>query len=174
MMYGMINRMPSYLIQSVKLSTIVQGQITAIGGLAFLVGSIGGSYIVGKFFFGKEKTVIGIAAILAAVSLFLASLSSDSVLITIALAAGEFFSAMTFVTLMSLPAKRFAPHKFGPSYAIVATGGILGGIVSPTLIGLLVDMANSAYFMVFVSFLILGALMFLWSRFIPKQSKENA
>ena len=174
MMYGMTNWMPSYLIQSVKLSTIVQGHITAIGGLAFLVGSIGGSYIVGKFFFGKEKTVIGFAAIMAAVSLFLASLSADSGMITIALASGEFFSAMTFVTLMSLPVKRFAPHKFGPSYAIVATGGILGGIVSPTLIGLLVDMANGAYFMVFVYFLILGALMFLWSRFIPKQSKENA
>ena len=111
---------------------------------------------------------------MAAVSLFLASLSADSGMITIALASGEFFSAMTFVTLMSLPVKRFAPHKFGPSYAIVATGGILGGIVSPTLIGLLVDMANGAYFMVFVYFLILGALMFLWSRFIPKQSKENA
>ncbi|MBC6499791.1 hypothetical protein H7R52_18625 [Weissella confusa] len=30
MMYGMINWMPSYLIQSVKLSTIVQGHITAM------------------------------------------------------------------------------------------------------------------------------------------------
>lgn len=168
MMYGMLNWMPSYLIQSVGLSTIVQGHITAIGGAAFLVGAIGGSYIVGKFFFGKEKTVIGIAGMLGALSLFTASMSTDTGLITVALSLGEFFCATTFVTLMSLPVKRFAAHKFGPSYAIVATGGILGGIVSPTLIGLLVDMASGAYFMVFIYFVILGALLFVLSRFIPK------
>lgn len=168
MMYGMLNWMPSYLIQSVGLSTIVQGHITATGGAAFLVGAIGGSYIVGKFFFGKEKTVIGIAGMLGALSLFAASMSTDTGLITVALSLGEFFCATTFVTLMSLPVKRFAAHKFGPSYAIVATGGILGGIVSPTLIGLLVDMASGAYFMVFIYFVILGALLFVLSRFIPK------
>lgn len=55
MMYGMINWMTPYLIQSAGLSTIVQGHIAAVGGAAFLVGTIDGSYIVGKFFFGKEK-----------------------------------------------------------------------------------------------------------------------
>ncbi|SJZ72147.1 Sugar phosphate permease [Pilibacter termitis] len=158
LMYGAVNWIPSFLTGAKGMSLTQAGSITSIVGFFFLLGAILGSFIVGKKFAGNEKNVISICASLSAIFLLLAYFMPTTSLLTMCLGLGDLFCSTTFVTLMSLPLKRFAQEVFAPSYALVATGGILGGVVSPSLIGILVQASNGGYFPVFCYFAILGVL----------------
>ncbi|GFH41865.1 MFS transporter [Lactococcus hodotermopsidis] len=172
-MYGVINWTPSFLTSDkVGFSLIQQGNMTSFIGIFFLVGSLGGSYIIGKFFADKERDAITIFAIIGSIALFLAyQIPHGGAInmwpITLCLAIGDLCYSAGFVILMSLPLKRFKPAEFAPSYACVATGGILGGFIAPYLIGFLVEKTGS-YASVFTFFLVTGLLFALAIRFVPK------
>ncbi|MFD1900253.1 hypothetical protein GQR36_09875 [Enterococcus termitis] len=70
----------------------------------------------------------------------------------------NFFLIISFVSMMSIPLKIFEGATFAPSYSTLATGGILGGFVAPTLIGELVEASGGQYISTFYFFLVVGLL----------------
>lgn len=172
-MYGVINWTPSFLTsEEVGFTLTQQGKMTSIAGLCFLIGSLGGSFIVGKYFADKERDIITVFGILGSIALFIAYQiphggAMNMVPITLCFALGDLCYAIAFVTLLSLPLKRFKPAEFAPSYACMATGGILGGFIAPYSIGFIVE-KTGGYASVFTSFLIVGLLFAIAIRFLPK------
>lgn len=172
-MYGVINWAPSFLTSDeVGFTLTQQGKMTSVAGAFFLIGALGGSYIVGKFFSDKERDVITFFAILGSVALFSAFQvphggAINMVPMTICFAIGDLSYAIAFTTLLSLPLKRFKPEAFAPSYACVAMGGISGGFIAPYSIGFLVE-KTGGYASVFTSFLVVGLLFAVAIRFVPK------
>lgn len=172
-MYGVINWTPSFLTSDeVGFTLTQQGKMTSVAGAFFLIGALGGSYIVGKFFADKERDVITVFAILGSVALFTAfhiphGGAINMIPMTICFAIGDLSYAVAFTTLLSLPLKRFRPTEFAPIYACVAMGGILGGFIAPYSIGFLVE-KTGGYASVFTSFLIVGLLFAFAIRFVPK------
>ncbi|GHU42453.1 MFS transporter [Bacilli bacterium] len=172
-MYGVVNWTPSFLTSDeVGFSLTQQGKMTSITGACFLIGSLGGSFIVGKYFLNKERLVIAVTTLAGSATLFLAyqmphGNAINMIPITLCFAFAEFCYATAFVSLVSLPLKRFKPTEFSPSYAFMATGGILGGAIAPYLIGALVEKTGS-YATVFTLFLILGLLSAIVIFFVPK------
>ncbi|GAB2023359.1 MFS transporter [Pseudolactococcus yaeyamensis] len=172
-MYGVINWTPSFLTSNeVGFSLTQQGNMTSITGVCFLIGSLGGSFIVGKYFLNKERLVIAVTTLVGSATLFLAyqiphGNAINMIPITLCFALAELCYATAFVSLVSLPLKRFKPAEFSPSYAFMATGGILGGAIAPYLIGALVEKTGS-YATIFTLFLILGLLSTIVIFFVPK------
>lgn len=172
-MYGVINWAPSFLTSDeVGFTLTQQGKMTSVAGAFFLIGALGGSYLVGKYFADKERDIITVFAILGSVALFTAFQiphggAINMVPMTICFAIGDLSYAIAFTTLLSLPLKRFKPAEFAPSYACVAMGGILGGFIAPYSIGFLVE-KTGGYASVFTSFLVVGLLFAVAIRFVPK------
>src|SRR5574337_914634 len=110
-MYGVINWTPSFLTSDeVGFTLTQQGKMTSVAGAFFLIGALGGSYIVGKFFADKERDVITVFAILGSVALFTAfhiphGGAINMIPMTICFAIGDLSYAIAFTTLLSLPLK---------------------------------------------------------------------
>lgn len=169
LLYGLSNWMPSYLTSELGLSLQNAALVSSISGLFMLIGSIGGSYVVGRFFYRKEKYVVILTSIIGASCLFSCYYISSYVYLSVLLGIASFFLILSFVTLMSIPLRIFEGELFAPSYGTLATGGIIGGFVSPILIGQLVDLSDGKYLMMFLLFLILGLLTALSILFIKHE-----
>lgn len=168
-LYGLVNWVPSFLTGERGLDLNGAAVISSVGGLFMLIGSIGGSYVVGRFFQHREKAVVAISAILGALSAFGSYYSQNLVLLAIILGLANFFLIISLVTLMSIPLRIFEGAKFAPSYATLATGGILGGFVSPMVIGKLVELSNGQYISTFFFFLVVGLLTAVTVMFIKQK-----
>ncbi|MBO0440655.1 MFS transporter [Candidatus Enterococcus ikei] len=169
LLYGLSNWVPSFLTGERGLDLNSAAVISSVGGLFMLIGSIGGSYVVGKFFQHKEKTVVAIAAMLGAFSAFGSYYIENLVLLAIVMGIANLFLIISFVTMMSIPLRIFEGAKFAPSYGTLATGGILGGFVSPTVIGKLVELSNGQYITTFLFFLVVGLLTAVTFMFIKQK-----
>lgn len=169
LLYGLSSWTPSFLIAEHGLDLNSAAIINSVGGLFMLIGSIGGSYIVGRYFQNKEKVVVAITAVLGAISAFSFYYIGNLVLLAIVMGFANFFLVISFVTLMSIPLRIFEGAKFAPSYGTLATGGILGGFVSPMFIGKLVEMSNGQYISTFIFFLVAGLLTAITIMFIKQK-----
>lgn len=169
LLYGLSNWLPSFLTGERNLALNKAAIISSVGGVFLLLGSIGGSYVVGYFFQGKEKIVVAATAVIGALLAFSAYFVVNLTLLAIVIGFASFFLIISFVTMMSIPLKIFAGEKFAPSYATLATGGILGGFVSPTLIGTLVELSNGQYITTFIFFLVVGLLSAMTILFVKQK-----
>ena len=169
LLYGFSNWLPSFLTGERGLALNSAALISSVGGFFLLVGSIGGSYVVGRFFQGKEKLVVAATAVIGATLAFSAYFIANLTLLAIVMGFANFFLIICFVTMMSIPLKIFTGAKFAPSYATLATGGILGGFVSPTLIGALVELSDGQYITTFIFFLVVGVLSAITILFIKQK-----
>lgn len=169
LLYGLSSWVPSFLTGERGLDLNGAAVVSSVGGLFMLIGSIGGSYVVGRFFQHKEKAIVAITAVLGAISAFGSYYIGNLVLLSIVMGLANFFLIISFVTMMSIPLRIFEGAKFAPSYGTLATGGILGGFVSPTLIGKLVELSNGQYISTFIFFLAVGLLTAVTIMFIKQK-----
>ena len=88
--------------------------VSSIAGVFSLVGAVGGSYIVGRFFHNKEKIVVSVMSILGTASIFAAYFASSVALLTVLMGIANFLLTLTFVSMMSIPLKIFTGSKFAP------------------------------------------------------------
>lgn len=172
-LYGLINWLPSFLTDQIGLTLNQAASVSSIAGVFSLIGAVGGSYIVGRFFQNREKIVVSVTSILGVFAAFLVYFVSSTVLLTFLLGIANLLLTITFVSLMSIPLKIFSGSKFAPSYATLSTGGIMGGFVSPILIGFLVKMSNGLYISTFIFFLIMGILTALIILVLNTNTKEE-
>lgn len=172
-LYGSINWMPSFLTEQAGLTLNKAASVNSIAGIFSLIGAIGGSYIVGKFFHNKEKLVVSVTGVLGTIALFSVYFVSSVLLITLLMGLANFLLTITFVSLMSIPLKIFSGAIFAPSYATLATGGIVGGFVSPMLIGFLIKLSNGSYITTFMFFLIMGILTTMTILTLSTHTKEE-
>ncbi|MFD2306367.1 MFS transporter [Enterococcus termitis] len=157
-LYGLSNWLPSFLTEARGLDLNGAALISSVGGFFMLIGSIGGSYVVGRFFQNREKSVVAITAILGTLATFASYFIGNLVLLALVMGLANFFLIISFVSMMSIPLKIFEGATFAPSYSTLATGGILGGFVAPTLIGELVEASGGQYISTFYFFLVVGLL----------------
>ncbi|GGC86811.1 MFS transporter [Enterococcus wangshanyuanii] len=168
-LYGLSNWLPSFLTGERGLDLNGAAIVSSVGGLFMLIGSIGGSYIVGRFFQNMEKTVVAVTAVLGTLATFSSYFIGNLVLLSLVMGLANFFLIISFVSMMSIPLKIFEGAKFAPSYSTLATGGILGGFVAPTLIGQLVELSGGQYISTFYFFLVAGLLTAVTILFVKQK-----
>lgn len=172
LIYGTSNWIPSFLIAERGLTLNDAGRISAFAGIFILVGSLGGSYIVGKYFQEKEKQVVAITTILGSLFVFTLYFMNGMISLTFVLSMANLCLMIAFVTLMSIPLKLFVGARFAPSYATLGMGGILGGFVSPMLIGMLVQ-KSGGFISSFIFLLVMGVLSALIILLVNQNVQER-
>nr|WP_257963487.1 MFS transporter [Carnobacterium maltaromaticum] len=156
LVYGFTNWLPTFFTSAKGMSLTDAAKINSISGVFALIGALGGSYIVGRYFAGKEKIVIAIFCIVGGCSMLGVYTFDSIILITLLLGIANFSMLVAFVTLMSIPLKLFINERFSPSYATIGTGGVMGGIFAPLIIGELIRVSNGNFLSTFIFFILMG------------------
>lgn len=172
LIYGTSNWIPSFLTAERGLTLNDAGRISAFAGIFILVGSLGGSYLVGKYFQEKEKHVVAATTVFGSLFVFALYFMNGTISLTFMLSMANLCLMIAFVTLMSIPLKLFAGPRFAPSYATLGTGGILGGFVSPALIGMLVQ-KSGRFISSFIFLLAMGILSALIILLVNQKTQEK-
>lgn len=157
LLYGLNSWLPTFLTSHRGITLTQSGVISSLIGAFSLIGAIGGSYVVGKWFRDKDKQVIVTTSILGSILVFLSYFVHQVPFFILFLGLATLLLTISFVTLMAIPLKLFEGAYFAPSYSTISTGGILGGAITQLVIGFLVD-STGTFLTVFIYFLILGLL----------------
>jgi len=173
--YGLLTWMPSYLYK-------VHGfDIKQLGGASFIiffsgfVGEMVGGYLsdLWKARGGSSNTVyrtmFGVAAVVATVSIFLVSQVTDALAVVVLLSSTLFFLRWCglYWVIPSILATR---ERAGFLGGVMNLGGNIGGISTPIVVGLIVS-ATGSYFLALMYFAVAGALLFLCSMSIDYSRK---
>ena len=171
LLYGINNWLPSFLTSQRGITLTQSGMVSSCVGVFSLIGAIGGSYVVSKFFSEKDTLVIMMMATIGSSLVFLSYYLHSLVSFILVLGLATLSMTVAFVTLMTIPLKVFTGKHFAPSYSTISTGGILGGATAQIIIGSLVD-GSESYFSAFIYFFALGILATLSLAFL-KKGAEN-
>lgn len=166
--YGMLGFLPSYLTSERGLDLAVSGNIMALIGLASFIAALAGGYVIGKYLLGKEKQVIFIFSVIAAVLTYLIYLMDNLTLATLLLAVAYMLLMLSFITITSLPLKIFPKEVVAPYYATINAGGVLGGFFAPIVLGRLVELAGGAYLYAFMFLAAIAAISGICILFVSK------
>ncbi|MDT2832027.1 MFS transporter [Vagococcus carniphilus] len=173
LLYGLNNWLPTFLTSYRGVSLTQSGMISSAIGAFSLIGAIGGSYLVGRFFQGRDKLVIIITSIIGSLLVFTSYFVHKPFIFIIVLGSSTLFLTLAFVTLMAIPMKLFEGQSFAPSYSTIASGGIIGGAVAQIVIGFLVERSGT-FLTAFIYFFILGLLTSLSLVFVKLDSTKKA
>lgn len=171
LLYGINNWLPSFLTSQRGITLTQSGIVSSCVGVFSLVGAIGGSYVVSKFFSEKDTLVIMMMATIGSSLVFLSYYLHSLVLFILVLGLATLSMTVAFVTLMTIPLKVFTGKHFAPSYSTISTGGILGGATAQIIIGSLVD-GSESYLSAFIYFFALGILATLSLTFLKKGAEH--
>lgn len=171
LLYGINNWLPSFLTSQRGITLTQSGMVSSCVGVFSLIGAIGGSYVVSKFFSEKDTLVIMMMATIGSSLVFLSYYLHSLVPFILVLGLATLSMTVAFVTLMTIPLKVFTGKHFAPSYSTISTGGILGGATAQIIIGSLVD-GSESYFSAFIYFFALGILATLSLAFLKKGAEH--
>lgn len=171
LLYGINNWLPSFLTSQRGITLTQSGMVSSCVGVFSLIGAIGGSYVVSKFFSEKDTLVIMMMATIGSSLVLLSYYLHSLIPFILVLGLATLSMTVAFVTLMTIPLKVFTGKHFAPSYSTISTGGILGGATAQIIIGSLVD-GSESYFSAFIYFFALGILATLSLAFL-KKGAEN-
>ena len=173
--YGLLTWMPNYLYK-------VHGfDIKQLGGASFViffagfVGELVGGYLSdlwkarGGSANAVHRTLFGVAAVIATVSIFLVSQVTNAVAVVVLLSSTLFFLRWCglYWVIPSILATR---ERAGFLGGVMNLGGNIGGISTPIIVGLIVS-ATGSYFLALMYFAAAGVLLFLSSMSIDYSRK---
>ena len=173
--YGLLTWMPNYLYK-------VHGfDIKQLGGASFViffagfVGELVGGYLsdLWKARGGSSNTVhrtlFGVAAVVATVSIFLVSQVTSPLAVVLLLSSTLFFLRWCglYWVIPSILATR---ERAGFLGGVMNLGGNIGGVSTPIIVGLIVS-ATGSYFLALMYFAAAGVLLFLSSMSIDYSRK---
>ncbi|KDP86772.1 MFS transporter [Cupriavidus basilensis] len=173
--YGLLTWMPNYLNK-------VHGfDIKQMGGASFIiffsgfVGELVGGWIADKWKAAGGRpnlvmrTLFGIAAVVATVSIFSVAYVKDPVVVVILLSCTLFFLRWCGL-FWCIPSILGTRNKVGVLGGIMNLGGNIGGITVPIIVGMIVQFTGS-YFLALMFFAAAGVGLFLASTAIDYEKK---
>jgi ACS family D-galactonate transporter-like MFS transporter len=173
--YGLLTWMPTYLFK------VHHFDIKTLGGASFIiffsgfVGELVGGWI-GDFWRGRGgtpnlvfRTLFGIAAILATISIFLVAYVTDPVTVVVLLSATLFFLRWCGM-YWAIPSALAGREKSGFLGGCMNLGGNIAGILTPLIVGFIVQ-ATGSYFLALMFFAAAGVALLICSTLIDYSRK---
>lgn len=162
---GAANLMPTYLAVNKELDMVSLGVLAALAGIFLLVGGIGSSFVINKWFKGREGHFIGVSMILGVLVICLMPLIPSGVSgkfpLFLIMATGNLLTNAAFTVLYSLPLAMFKGKSFSPSFGIFSLGGIIGCVTPSIVIGKILDATGMDYKWMFISFIICAVILYV-------------
>lgn len=155
------------------------GQIGGILSISNIVG-LGSAPLAGillsKLFKNKEKYFILLSAIAASVVAYFVVTATNPIVITIAIFINTYFALFPFVAVKTIPHVIINEKIIGSTMGAITTVSSLGGLVAPTLLGLIIDMTKGNFqfgYFVLIGIMIIGGLACLLLSFKTSISDKS-
>ncbi len=165
--WGFKSWLPGYLVIARHMSMKAMGIAASIPFFAGVVGYLFGGWLSdGRFKSNRKIPVIIFQLVTALLFYLMYTVASMTMLMIYQTLAGFFLSAMLAAT-WALPVSAVSKKITGRAVGIFNTGGQLAGLVSPTIIGYLVDASKGSFnssFIFMISCLITASLLTLTLR----------
>jgi sugar phosphate permease len=143
--WGLLNWLPTYLLQARGFSVEKMGYFAAVTNLAGAVGYPLGGYICDKYFRHNIKILIVIGAVVSSCLTYLAATAPTGEWAVACFAAALLTSGFAFTPLLTLPLLIVPKHAVGGAFGIVNTAGQLAGLFSPLLVGYVLEVTGGNF-----------------------------
>ncbi|WP_194841628.1 MFS transporter [Sporosarcina obsidiansis] len=170
--WGLVSWMPIYLVKERGIDLVSAGGLMAIPYISsFLIMNLSG-WLLDKVMVRREKYLIGIGSLLAAVFLYCMSIA-DSVTLFITFFTFASISISFIGTGLFTIVLKYGPKELiGSVTGLVTFSGQIAGAVSPVVIGLIISLFNGSYDAAFW-FLVASAILAAISSLTIKNEKND-
>lgn len=167
--YGLMTWLPTYLVKARGFALVKMGIFAGLPFLALGIAQPIGGWISDKILKGRRKIQVIVANLIAAPALYgVISADTESGAMTALICAG-FIMGLAFGPFWALPMECVKRKFAGTASGVMNTGGNIGGIISPIIIGYLVGMSGyHAAFTYMVAALVATAVIVFFVREVPK------
>ena len=169
--WGLMSWMPTYLVKVRHLDLTSVGYISAIPAVAGIIAMLGSGYILDKLPEGKDKFIAAVFAVLTAVFLYLMANAPNIAMFAVYQSVVTVFMSFNIILIISAPLKMLSEEVVGTANGFINTGAQFAGVLTPMLIGFLVDAFDGSYTVAFIM-LIMFALLCAGSLFLIRSKKE--
>jgi sugar phosphate permease len=136
--YGLMTWLPSYLVKARGFAMVKMGIFAGLPFLAIGVAQPIGGWISDKLLHGRRKGQVIVSSLAAAPILYGVVTSTTETGAMTALICAGFVLGLAFGPFFAMPMECVKRKFAGTASAVMNTGGSIGGIVSPIIIGFLV------------------------------------
>jgi MFS transporter, ACS family, glucarate transporter len=169
--WGLMAWMPTYLVEARHLDLTSVGYISAIPAFAGIIAMIVSGYILDKLPEGKDKVIAAVFAVLTAVFLYLMAFAPNIAMFVAYQSVVTVLMSFNIILIISAPLKMLSEEVVGTANGFINTGAQFAGVLTPMLIGFLVDAFDGSYTVAFIM-LIMFALLCAGSLFLIRSKKE--
>lgn len=146
---GLDSWMPTYLMTVRHLDLKSIGLLTPLPFVAAGISTAIGGWVMDKFFDGREKYLLFVAAVLTAVFLYFMYTAETVIMVIVFQSLVYFFKCFVASSVMALPMKKLPGSVVGSASGMINVGGQSAGFISPVLIGFMISAFNGSYDAVF-------------------------
>ncbi|WP_029421382.1 MFS transporter [Alicyclobacillus macrosporangiidus] len=168
--WGLVSWVPSYLLTVKHISLAKAGALTSIPFFAGTISTILGGWLFDRYLHDHHRRIIVPSMILSAVFLFFMLNASSAGRFIFFETIAAFFVYLAFQPIFGLPMRLLSSRILGTGSAMINFGGQTGGVLSPLVMGWLVQ--TFSYQAAF-AFLVFGAVLCgacaLW---IPESAEQ--
>ncbi|MFJ5768744.1 MFS transporter [Psychrobacillus sp. NPDC093180] len=169
--WGLMAWMPTYLVEVRHLDLTSVGYISAIPAIAGIIAMLASGYVLDKLPKGKDKVIAAIFAVLIAVFLYLMAYAPNIIMFAVYQSLVTVFMSFNIILIISAPLKMLSEEVVGTANGFINTGAQFAGVLTPMLIGFLVEAFDGSYTVAFIM-LIMFALLCAGSLFLIRPKKE--
>lgn len=150
--WGLMNWLPTYLLQARGFSAAKMGLLAALPALAGALGYALGGQISDRWFTEKRQVPVLIGLVLSAGFVYLAATAATGEATVAYLAFAFFFLLIADLGVCTLPMVIVPQGAIGSAFGVVNTAAQLAGFLSPLLVGYLLNATDSNFTLVFQCF----------------------
>ena len=169
--WGLSSWMPTYLAQVKGLDLTRVGMISAIPAFAGIFAMLASGYILDRLPEGKDKLVAAIFGLLTAVFLYLMGSAPTITMFVTYQSVVTILLSFNIILITSVPLKILSESVVGTANGFINTGAQFAGVLTPMLIGFLVDFFGGSYNAAFIM-LVCFALLCSAALFLIRPKKQ--
>ncbi|MGW8426419.1 MFS transporter [Peribacillus simplex] len=158
--WGLQSWLPSYWVKVKGMDMVSMGAYSSIPYILGFISFLVSGWILDKFMVGREKYMFIIGAFLSAIFIYLMFNSQSIPLAFTYLSLSNVFLNAMNITVFVLPLKHISEDSVGTATGIINTGAQIGSILTPTIMGFLINAFDQNYNVAFM-FLVASALAVL-------------
>ncbi|MGE7759733.1 MFS transporter [Peribacillus sp. NPDC097895] len=158
--WGLQSWLPSYWVKVKGMDMVSMGAYSSIPYILGFISFLVSGWILDKFMVGREKYMFIIGAFLSAIFIYLMFNSHSIPLAFTYLSLSNVFLNAMNITVFVLPLKHISEDSVGTATGIINTGAQIGSILTPTIMGFLINAFDQNYNVAFM-FLVASALAVL-------------
>lgn len=167
--WGVVNWLPMYLLQVRGFSVAKMGILSSLPFVTGAVGYFTSGYISDRWFSRRRQVPILAGLILTAGLTCLAAIASSGEWAVALLVAASLFLHISLGGIYTLPLVLMEKSAVGSAFGLVNTAGQVAALLSPLLVGLILDRTDRDFDLLFGLFV----LLFLAAAFMASRIRQS-